>query len=99
MVPVGGIGGHLVVMLIVQVEVLVVGSHLQVILQGDKSQLPHREGVVLVKESQVNMVEDIQSLQVATIGVFPLDPPLLGQITHRQPVVGQGTPLALRHPA
>ena len=98
MVPIEAIGAPLVVLLD-QVEVLVVGSHLQVLLLEEEHHLHHREGVVLAKGSQVNMVEDTPSPPVATIGIFRPDPPPLGQATPKQPVVDQGIPLALHRPA
>ena len=97
MVPTGLIGSHQVAVLTPQVVDLILdGLHTKAINQEDTnrrllSQTQDRDGVVLARDSQVNMAEDMKSLRVGIVGVYLLDPPPLSGSLHRTTVEGQGT--------
>ena len=98
MVPNGHlIGSHLVVVPTPHlVDLIVDGLHPKAIIREDTnrrllSQTQDRDGVVLPRDSQVNMALDMKSLQVGIIGVNLLDLPPLGGSLHRTTVEEQGT--------
>ena len=98
MVPNGHlIGSHLVVVLTPHlVDLIMDGLHPKAILREDTNrrllfQTQDRDGVVLARDSQVNMAEDMKSLRVGIVGVYLLDPPPLSGSLHRTTVEGQGT--------
>ena len=91
------IGSHLVVVLTPHlVDLIVGGLQPKAIIQEDTnrrllSQTQDRDGVVLPRDSQVNMALYMKSLQVGIIGVYLLDLPPLGGSLHRTTVEEQGT--------